>query len=251
MLTRNHIVFIMLISALGLFSCVPVKRISYVQSKDQTIFHGEPADIKIRPGDEIFIRITSADDAPTVFGPDAQRNLQDARLLSYTVNDEGKIKLPYIGRIKVSEMSLDSASDHIEEMLGQFLYMPNVFMRFVNTKVTVLGEVNRPGVYMFDYKNVNILHAIGFAGDISVYGNRKNVLIIREEGGKRTKHYVDLTRGSILESELYNLQSGDVVFIEPLGRKKWGLAQVPYNLIFTVITTGIFVYTFFQNNINN
>jgi polysaccharide biosynthesis/export protein len=128
--------------------------------------------------------------------------------------------------------------------------MPSVFMRFMNTKVTVLGDVGRPGVYMFDYKNINILQAIGYAGDVGIFGNRRNVLIIREDGGKREKHYIDLTRGNLLESDWYNLKSGDIVFVEPLGRKKWGMATVPYNLILSLITTGLFVYTFVQNNVN-
>lgn len=242
----KSILLITVLITLFSVSCVPVKRVSYVQSDKQMIFHGEPADIKIRPGDELYVRISSADEQPVAFINDAQRGLNDPKLMSYPVDEEGSIRLPQIGKVSVNGLTIEEAAVKIEEGLTDFLYMPSVYIRFINTKVTVLGEVNRPGVYMFDYKNINILQAIGYAGDIGQFGNRREVLIIREVGGVKEKHYVDLTRGSLLESDYYNLNSGDIVFIEPLGRKKWGMATVPYNLILTMISTGLFVYTFFQ-----
>ncbi len=249
-MSKNIPLFITaIILAMAVSSCVPVERIAYVQSDSQLIFQGEPADIRIRPGDEIYVRITSADEQPVNFAGDTQRGGVDPRLVSYVVNEEGEIKLPYIGRVSIEGLSIDEASDSIEAGLSNFLYMPSVFMRFMNTKVTVLGEVGRPGVYMFDYKNINVLQAIGYAGDIGVFGNRRKVLIIREDGGKREKHYLDLTQSDVLESDWYNLNSGDIVFVEPLGRKRWGMETVPYNLILSLITTGLFVYTFVQNNV--
>ena len=249
MLKNNPTILIIILITLFAVSCVPVSRISYVQSDTQAVFHGEPADIRIRPGDEVYVRISSADEQPVAFMGDGARGINDPRFMSYPVDEQGYMRLPHLGRVNVNGLTLEEAAEKVEEGLSDFLYLPSVYMRFINTKVTVLGEVNRPGVYMFDYKNINVLQAVGYAGDIGQFGNRKNVLIIREDGGKRQKFYVDLTRGSLLESELYNLQSGDIVFVEPLGRKKWGMATVPYNLILTVISTGLFVYTFVQNNI--
>lgn len=245
---KNRILLLAIILSLSFFSCVPVSRIAYVQSDSKKEFQGEPADIRIRPGDEIYVRITSADETPINFIGEGVRQGSDARLVSYTVNEQGEIKLPYIGRVIIGGLTIDEASDKVEIGLADFLFMPSVFMRFMNTKVTVLGEVQRPGVYMFDYKNINVLQAVGYAGDIGVFGNRKKVLIIRENGGVREKHYIDLTRGDLLESEWYNLNSGDILFVEPLASKKWGMAQVPYNLILSLITTGLVVFTFVQNN---
>lgn len=240
--------FLPLLLIIASSSCVPVKRIAYVHSDKQTLFHGKPTDIRIRPGDEIYIRIRSADEQSEYLLGDAQRGSHDARLSSYIVNDQGSIRLPYLGIIKIEELTLEEAADKIEKALKDFLFEPVVFMRFMNSTITVLGEVQRPGVYMFDYKNINIFQAIGYAGDITEFGNRRKVLIIRENGELRQKKYVDLTQGKILESSIYTLQSGDIVFVEPLGRKKWGMTTVPYNLILTVISTGLFIYTFIQNN---
>lgn len=245
--------FLIIIASLIFFSCVPVSRIAYVQSEsdlppEEMVYIGKPLDNLIRPGDEIYVRISSADEQPTALTADVQRGIQNPSFLSYTVNDDGTIKLPYIGRITLNNLTLEQASDKVEEALSQYLFLPTVYMRFVNTRVTVLGEVNRPGVYLFDYKNINIMQAIGYASDVTNFGNRRKVLIIREDGVKRNKHFVDITRDDLLESEFYTLQSGDIVYIEPLGRKVWGITAVPYNLIITLVSTSILVYNVFFTN---
>ena len=198
------------------FSCVPVKRVSYVQSVSRDVIPvdsaiqiiGKPIDNLIRPGDELYIRITSADDENTSLTAQTQPGgIWDPTLLSYTVSDDGFIKLPYIGRIFLSDLNLEEASDSIESAMSQYLFYPSVFMRFMNTKVTVLGEVNRPGVYMFNYKNINILQALAYAGDISDYGNRRKVLLIREDGVVKSKFYLDVTSDRLFESENYLIKS--------------------------------------------
>ena len=223
---------------------------AYVQSDadlppSQMIFSGKQVDNTIRPGDEIYVRISSADEQPTALTHDMQRGTHNPNFMSYTVNEDGTIRLPYIGRINLYNLTLEQASEKVEAALGQYLFLPNVYMRFINTQVTVLGEVNRPGVYLFDYKNINMFQALGFAGDIREFGNRRNILLIREDGATKSKHFIDITQDSFLESDFYNLQSGDIVYIEPLGRRIWGITTFPYNLLTTVISTGILVYTVF------
>lgn len=237
-----------------LSSCVPLKRISYVQSDRRTSqeemnYIGQQIDNIITPGDELFIRITSADEEQANINLMDQggRNI-DPTLLSYTVSTDGTIKLPYIGRLALENITLEEASDKIEEALSQFLYLPSAYIRFVNTKVTVLGEVRNPGVFVFNYKNINILQAIGYANDITEFGNRRNVLVIREEGVRKSKFYVDLTSDDLLESKEYLIKADDIIYVEPLKRKKYGMATVPYNLILSFITTGLVILTFIQRN---
>jgi len=252
MITRkkNAILVVLILSIIS--SCVPVRRLAYVQSDadlppSQMVFTGQQADNTIRPGDEIYVRISSADEQPTALTQDMQRGTQNPTFLSYTVNEDGTIRLPYIGRINLYNLTLEQASEKVEAALSQYLFLPSVYMRFINTRVTLLGEVNLPGVYEFDYKNITILQAIGYARDITDFGNRRNVLIIREDGAERSKHFIDLTRDDLLESEFYTIQSGDVIYVEPLKRKVWGLTTVPYNLLLTLVSTGLVVYTFFNN----
>lgn len=237
-------------------SCVPIERISYVQTDKEVMedaggdlyFFGETADNTIRPGDELYIRVASSDEDPTSFPDRGSNQVYDPSLLSYTVDDMGYIRLPYIDRIKVSDLTLTAASDSIETELSQYLYFPSVFIKFVNNKVTVLGEVNRPGVYVFNYKNINILQAIGYANDINQWGNRKKVVLIREDGNRKLKKYIDLTDDDLLVSEYYFVKSNDIIYVEPLKRKKWGMDVVPYNLILSVISTAIVIMTFINTN---
>lgn len=239
-------------------SCVPISKTSYVQDDksmrvqqiDNMYFIEEPADNLIRPGDELYIKVSSADEGQTAFNDASQVRMYDPSVISYTVDEEGFIKLPYINRIKLSGLSLVQAAESMEKELSQYLYFPSVFVRYVNNKVTILGEVNNPGVYVFNYKSINILQAIGYAGDIGIFGNRQKVLIVRDEGDFRSKHEVDLTSDVLLTSQYYMLKSNDIVYVEPLKSKKWGMEEFPYDLLFSLVSLTIVVLTFMVTYIN-
>lgn len=245
---KNYRLVAFFIAAVAFFSsCVPLGRVAYLQSDRRTldmVYEGPVIDNVIRPGDELYVRISGADEGPTSLAVDARQRYQDAALMSYTVNEEGYLKLPYVGNVYVANLNLEQAVDVIEEALKQYLFIPSVYIRFINTKVTVLGEVQRPGVFLFNYKSINIMQAIGYAGDMTEFANRRKVMLIREEGGTRSKHFLDLTSDEMLRSDLYLVKSDDIIYVEPLRRKKWDMAKVPYNLIFSAITTAIVVYTF-------
>jgi polysaccharide export outer membrane protein len=235
-----------------LAACVPNRKVVIVQDGDGTsveeinnmYFVDEPVDNAIRQGDELYIKISSADETETIFDRGTDERIYDPALLSYTVDDEGYIKLPYVDRVMVAGLLLADAADKLEKELTQYLNIPSVFIRFVNNKVTILGEVNRPGVYVFNYKSVNILQAIGYANDISTFGNRQKVLIIREEGDHRSKYELDLTSNSLLSSPYYMVKSNDVIYIEPLKRKKWGMSEFPWELLLSTVSLAIVVMTF-------
>jgi len=248
----------LLLIAISVVSCIPNRKIVYVQeSKDMytqqienMYFIDEPVDNLIRQGDEIYIQVSSDDEAQTSFNQGIQQYIRDPSVISYTVDSEGIVKLPYVDKVKLDGLTLIEASDLIEAELSQYLLNPSVFMRFVNNKVTVLGEVNRPGVYVFNYKNINILQAIGYANDIATFGNRKNVLIVREEGDHRARYYVDLTSDELLASELYMIHSDDIIYVEPLKQKKWGLDTFPYDLLLSIASLTIVVLTFMVTYVN-
>ncbi len=233
-------------------SCVPLRKTAYVQD-DKTMraqqeanmyFIEEPTDNRIRPGDELYIKVTSADEGQTAFNDGTMDRMYDPSVISYTVDEKGYIKLPYINRVRLGGLTLVEASDKMEEELAQYLYFPSVFVRFVNNKVTILGEVFNPGVYVFNYKSINILQAIGYAGDISIFGNRQNVMIVRDDGNYRSKHYVDLTSDELLTSEYYMVKSDDIIYVEPLRSKKWGMEEFPYDLLFSLVSLTVVVLTF-------
>ena len=239
-------------------SCVSTRRQAYVQDSDITRFEqeqnmyfiDEPEDNVIKSGDELYVKVSSADEGRTAFNSEDQNRVYDPTVISHTVDEDGNIKLPYIGSVKLSGLSLMEASDKMEKELAQYLYTPSVFVRFVNNKVTILGEVNNPGVYVFNYKNINILQAIGYAGDISHFGNRKEVLIIRDEGEFSSKEVVNLLSDELLISPYYLVKSGDVIYIKPLASKKWGMQQFPYDLLISLVSMSILVMTFMVTYLN-
>jgi polysaccharide biosynthesis/export protein len=230
-------------------SCVPQRKLVYVQNKKQspaseTALRSEAA-IKnvIHPGDELFISVSAYDQNPNVFNFSGRDYLAstDVTLLSYSVNEEGFVKLPYIENINLSGHTLDEAAILIENALQGYMSRPVVNLKFVNKKVTILGEVGTPGVYTFFDKSLNIFQSLGYANDISEFGNRRKVLVLREENNVVTKTYVDLTAEQILYSDHYLIKPNDIIYVEPLRRKKWGMNTFRFDVMFSLISTTLLI----------
>lgn len=241
--------FILTISII-LNACVPQRKLIYIQDSgpqkpDLKEFEIDRVSTEeIQPGDELYIRVTSSDETPTNFSESASRyGVLDITLLSYTVDDDGYINFPYLGNLSVHGKSLKDVEAEINEALKDFLLSPSVIVKFVNKKVTVVGEVGAPGVYTFYDKNINILQAIAHAGDISTFGNRKNVVLLREGNNKILKYRIDLTSEEVLLSDTYIVKPDDIIYVEPLRIKKWGFETFPYTLVFTVINSTLIIYS--------
>jgi polysaccharide export outer membrane protein len=235
-------------------SCAPIKKSKYLISPEQkelidtskqiVFFVEDETDDLIREGDELYIRVTSSDEGPTNFSNSMETRIYDVDLLSYTVDEAGFVKLPYIQRVRLSGLSLQQAADTLEAQLSTYLLVPSVYIKFINNRVTILGEVRNPGVYVFNYKNINIFQAIGYANDITPFGNRENVLVLRKENDQAIKKYIDLTNDEVLFSEWYYVKSNDVIYVEPLARRKWGMETFPYDLLFSAVSTSFLIMTF-------
>ncbi|MFC2080680.1 polysaccharide biosynthesis/export family protein [Bacteroidota bacterium] len=198
----------------------------------------------IQPGDELFIRVTSSNERPTNFSTRYETFGIDVTLRSYTVSEEGYIRFPYIGKVYVQNKSLEETSEEIEMALNDYLYTPSVFVKFVNKKITIIGSVTNPGVYNFYDKKINLFQAVAHAGDVTTFGNRKHVVLLREEGDKVTKYIVDMTDEGILTSEIYVIQPDDIIYVEPLRMQRWGFESFPYTLLITMINTALLMWAF-------
>ncbi|MEJ7737931.1 MAG: polysaccharide biosynthesis/export family protein [Chitinophagaceae bacterium] len=137
----------------------------------------------------------------------------------YLVDHEGKIQFPLVGPLHVEGLTKDQLVQLLNEKLKDFLKNPYYTIRFLNIKVTLLGEVNRPGMFTAPTERLNILEAIGLAGDLTFFGLRHNVLVIRESNGQRQFGYLDLRKGNIFKSPYYNLQQNDIVVVDMNKRK--------------------------------
>lgn len=141
---------------------------------------------------------------------------QTTRADGYLVDKSGDINFPVIGKIRLLGLTKEAATDTIENILNrEYVKDPTVNIRFLNFKITLVGEVNRPSTVTILTEKVNIMQAISLAGDLTVIGKRENVLIIREKDGERKLIRVDLNDKALLTSPNYYLQQNDIVYIEP------------------------------------
>ncbi|MEA1896808.1 MAG: polysaccharide biosynthesis/export family protein [Bacteroidota bacterium] len=234
---------------LSSISCVTNKQMVYVQEekeergKFETI---EKQDRLIQTDDELYIRISSEDEQTNIFEQRTDYDIAraDITLVSYLVNEEGFIRLPPIGDIQLMGLKLDEASNVIEMALVGLISSPAVSIKLVNKTVTVLGEVREPGRYEFYDQRINIFQALGYAGDIAEYGNRKKIMLIREEKNTITRHYIDLTDEDLLASYYYYVKPNDVIYVEPLRRRFWGINNFPFSLILASVSTFVLVMSY-------
>lgn len=139
---------------------------------------------------------------------------------TYLVDSEGCIYFPVLGKIKVAGKTRRELSEWLKEQLSVYVKSPLVTVRIVNLKISVLGEVNSPGTKVYGEEQMTILDAIGLAGDLTLYGERSNVLVIRDNNGRKEYQRVDLTSSNLFSSPYYYLQQNDVVYVEPNKARK-------------------------------
>jgi len=162
--------------------------------------------------------------------------MQNKELLSYTASDSGYITFPYLGEVPVKNMNLTEAKYLLEDLLTKYIVQPIVIVKFLNKSFTVLGEVKRPGNFVMNSEQINILEAIGLAGDLTDYANRNKITIMREENDTVTFEYIDVTDRNVINSEFYYLRPNDIVYVEPLKAKFWGIKPSAPETIMTYIS---------------
>ncbi len=245
----NIILFISLFS-----SCIPQKELEYLTSKKET---SETYNLKttkknyIQPSDEILIKVSSFDDLSFNYF-EAQNdgrsvmasNEMALSALAYTVDEDGYVYFPILGKLKLGGLTLGDAADFLKKQLGPYFDQPMVDIKYAYKKVTILGEVGAPGYHTYTKDQINIFEALGMAGDISIHGNKKKVLLIRNENDKTTKNYVDLTDNKIISSEFFQVKPYDVIIVNPRKSAKWGTISTPISLIFSSITTTILILNY-------
>jgi polysaccharide export outer membrane protein len=141
------------------------------------------------------------------------------------VENDGCIELPKIGKIKAEGITKSELATRIQELLLPYLKEPSVSIRFVNYRVTVLGEVAHPAMYATSNERMSILEAIGMSGDFTPLGNRSNILLLRDSSNVTISRRLNINDRSLLNSPYYYLQSNDVLYIEPINQKGYSTSQ--------------------------
>lgn len=253
------VIYWLLISvvALGLTSCLSNEKLTYVHKGDdfnvKNSFFNERPIRKVRPYDELYLKILSIEGKSVVSLLDAQTGstmFSGQNLIYYQVNDSGQLNIPFIKDIHIGGLTLSEAKALIEKELSGYLDNPSVIIKFVNTQVTVLGEVNHPGTFPYFKEPINIFQAIGLAGDISQYGNKEEVIIQREENNLITYNTIDLTDKNVAESYFYYLKPGDVIIVPSIKARYYGKGAISYQSVLTTITTLLAVLYFYQSQLN-
>ena len=214
---------IILILSIHLISCVSTKKTAYFNAVKQSEIASSKFDneIVIQKNDLLDIKITSLNlEASKVFNTASSSEINNPNLIGtvgHQVDNNGFIKLPYIGNIKAEGLTKQALKDTIVHKLSslKLLLEPTVSIRLLNFKVSVLGEVTHPAVVTFQTEKVTVLEALASAGDMTIYGKRTNVLIIREENGKTHFERLNLLNADIFTSPYYYLKSNDIVYVEP------------------------------------
>ncbi len=168
------------------------------------------------------------------------RRNQNLVYATYTVSADGFIDFPKLGKIHVAGMTLAQLASYIEEKVAATIVSPSVTVRLVNFHVSVMGEVSSPGARLVNRERYSVLDALADAGDLTPYGERSTVLLIREEDGQRTYHRLNLNSAELLESPYFYLQQNDVVYVEP-NRIRQANSKVDQNSQFKLSMTSVIV----------
>ncbi|WP_164108725.1 MULTISPECIES: polysaccharide biosynthesis/export family protein [Sphingobacterium] len=201
-------------------SCAQKRDLAYfsnlAQQRAEETIQDQP--IKIQQNDLLRININSLNpESNTLFTVNRQNAATGSYEgpTGYRVAKDGMITLPVIGNIKMEGLTITQAQDALTEKLTKYVKEPIVEVQLLNFKITVIGEVNKPSSFTIPGDHINLLEALGMAGDMTVYGKRENVLIIREQNGKRTMKRLDLNQQNVLNDPFFNLMQNDIVYVEP------------------------------------
>lgn len=224
------------LSVFLLGACSIPKNVTYFQGVDsltpeQLDKMNQTYTSEICPDDILTITVTAWDpNVVTPFNPPAYAYSvakdnaavveSSESLYSYQVDQEGKINFPVLGKIHVAGLTKQQLSGVLEKDISKYVEKPLVKVQIVNYKVTIVGEVSRPGSIMVKNDRISILDAIGQSGDLTINANRRNILVIRDKDGQKEFARLDLSSADIFSSPFFYLRQNDVIYVEPNDAKK-------------------------------
>lgn len=246
-MSTKHLYISLLLALITITSCTRYKKLIYIDNPDFTVSNSLYNDYKLKCGDALYIRILSSDDRinalyrPVGEGIGVSLNENSLYIASYVISSDSSITLPVVGRIKAADYTVTEFETMLQKEVNQTVNEAYVSVKLVNYKVTLLGEVLRPGIYQVYQPNTTIFDIIAKAGDIPSSGNRNDIIVIREHNNKITKYKIDLGSVEALKSPVYHLYPNDVVIVKPLKYKVLREDVPIFSLLLSAITTFILV----------
>ena len=222
-----------------LSSCASKKKLDYLQNIESVALEASIKNAKstIQPNDQLVILVTAKDmDVVKPFN----QNFSSGQILQYSipsnnaptqsqtsisgptyvVDSNGNIDFPVIGKMSTENKNTEELRDILKQELSKYVVNPQVAVKNTNYKVTVLGEVNRPGTYNIPEAQTTVLGAIGLAGDLTIYGNRTDILVLRNTDGVISRERIDISKADFINSSFFYLKQNDVVIVSPNDTKQ-------------------------------
>ena len=234
-------IFVLLINLVFILlnSCTSKKKLDYLQNIESVALEASMKNAKstIQPNDQLVIMVTAKDmDVVKPFN----QNFSSGQILQYSlpsnnaptqgqttasgptyvVDSQGNIEFPVIGKVNTENKTTEELRDILKKEISKFVLNPQVSVRNTNYKITVLGEVNRPGTYNIPDAQTTLLGAIGLAGDLTIYGKRNDILVLRNIDGVITKERIDLSKADFINSPYFYLKQNDVIVVSPNDTKQ-------------------------------
>ena len=221
---RNFLkIIIVFIGLFTIVSCTSSKKIAYLE-KTSELSSELKFETTLQPDDQLMIIVNSEN--PEIAAPynlksvsvqgTNETGITQERMQNYILDQEGNIDFPLIGKINLLGLNRNQASEKIKGILKKgYINDPSIYIRLLNFKISVLGEVNKPGVYPVQGERVTLIEALALAGDLTIYGKRNSILLIREKNGVKTYEKIDITKTDFINSKNYYLSQNDVIYVEP------------------------------------
>jgi polysaccharide export outer membrane protein len=222
---NKNLIFLSLSLLLLLNACVPKKEVVYFQGISGESNGSSNYEPLIKTDDVLFIHVSTLDpkaSEPFNLGQGeggVAANAMQLQRTTYLVNNAGFIQFPVLGDLKVTGLNRAQVIELLRSKISDYVKDPVINMRIMNYKISVLGEVNSPGTFTLSSERITLPEALAMAGDMTLFGKRENVLVVRENQGVKTSFRLDMTNPDIINSPYYYLTQNDVVYIEPNQRR--------------------------------
>ncbi len=254
----KKIYYLLLLLILISSSCIRYRDITYfrdvARTPNDSIFKNSFKEYKIQIADVLYIKVTTLEESINAIFNQASSQGQSSLVIGgfyvigYPVDVEGNIALPIIGKVPVAGLTVKQIQTAVEKQSEKFLTNAKIDVRLVSFKITLLGQLNHVGQINVFADRANIFEALALGGDISTYGNRHTVLILRpDKSGGSVAHRFDLSNRSILTSEYFYLQPNDIIYVEPMKITGFRLSISDYALLISALTTTVSIIFLIKN----
>jgi polysaccharide export outer membrane protein len=225
-------------------SCAPRRNLVYFsdmvsKTTDSQVITAD-TEPKIQPNDLLSITINTLSTESNLMFSVNSNNINKNGYFEkegYRVDKDGNINFPVVGKVNLKGLTIEQAQYTLVNKLNHYVKNPIVNMQFLNFRITVIGEVNNPATFNIPNEQINLLEALGMAGDLTAYGKRENILVIREMDGKRSIVRININNRDILNSPYFYLKQNDVIYVEP--DKSKSIEYSPNNRLMPLVVATI------------